>query len=286
MRVVFAFLVLFVCIAGPLAAYAQDLAPDPSRTAIMPEEQEAANKAEPKTSDQKAPATGADKVDISKASDQQIEEAQRFFKSCTKNEDLSLDHDCRCMAGEFLANRMALGDSVPAKEVYAAVRHTCAIDPNAKRDDNEQVGMGQEYTDAELDEAQEVYNSCLGNQLMRLNHDCRCMASTFLKKRKERGRIPKADEIISGLRHECKNGTEMAGYLYTDCINKPEFLPPVVTDAKKFCECYASGYAKEYESMTAENNVNTRGAIAMIVMGKCQNDQRTMSGQGAAPGSQ
>lgn len=287
MRVVFAFFILFVCLAGPTLAQAQDLAPDPSRTAIMPEEREAQRQAEAKAKAAEQAAKEAQTakstkdLDLSKASDGQIEEAQRFFKSCTKNEDLSYDHDCRCLAGEFLANRMTLGDSVPAKEVYAAVRHLCAIDPNTKRDGDEQVGLGEEYTDEELDEAQTVYKNCMSDQLMSLNHDCRCLASTFIQKRKTRGRIPKADEILATMRSECKNGTELAGYLYTDCINKPEFLPPVVSDPKKFCECYASGYAKEFEKTTVENNVNTRSAIAMIVMGTCQNDQRTMSGQGA-----
>lgn len=275
-----------------MAAHAQDLTPDPSRTAIMPEEREAQRqeeakaKAAEKAAKEAETAKNTKDLDISKASDGQIAEAQRFFKSCTKNEDLNAEHDCRCLAGEFLANRMVLGDNAPAKEVYAAVRHLCVLDPNAPRDEDEQVGLGDEYTEEELAEAEGVYKACSAELMMRLNHDCRCMASTFLQKRKERGRIPKTDEILGGMRNMCRNGTEMAGYLYTDCIGKPEFLPPVVTDAKKFCECYASGYAKEYEKSNKDNNAHTRTALALQVMGTCQNEQRTMGGQGAAKGSQ
>lgn len=270
-----------------MSAQAADLLPDPSRTAIMPEEQAAqkqreadAAEAAKKNADASA-AADTKNIDISKASDKQIAEAQRFYKSCTNNQDLSFDHDCRCMAGEFLANRMVMGDSVPAKKIYAAVRNLCTIDPNRKAQDDDAVG-GDDFTDAELEEAQAVYNQCMGDQLMKINHDCRCMASTFLQNRRQMGRIPKPDQILVSMRNVCKNGTEMAGYLYTDCINKPDFLPPAVRDAKKFCECYANGFAKEFERMNAENNVQNRSSIALIVMGTCQNDQRVMG----APGSQ
>lgn len=282
MRFFVFFLLAVFCLTG--TGFAQDLAPDPSRTVIMPEVQEEMEQKDASTAADLSKDTQATKeeaeVDFRQATDEQIKEAQRFYKSCTKNEELNKARDCRCLAGEFLAKRLVLGDSTPAKQVYAAVRHLCLPKDGTRlsSDGEGDTVKDDEFTDKELDEAQMVYNQCMGDQLMTLNHDCRCMASEFIQKRRERGRIPSYDEILASMRNSCRNGTEMAGYLYTDCINKPEFLPAGVKDVKKFCECYANGYAKEYERSTADNNINTRSAIVMIVAGECRNQQRGMEG--------
>lgn len=278
---------LFLVFAGMIFAtvpftWAQDLVPDPSRTAIMPEERAAQKEAEEKKAPEESQKKKQEsaKSDIGKATDKQLEEAQRFYKSCAKNENMNTAHDCRCLAGEYLAKRVALGNSVAAKEIYAKVRGLCIKDSDAS-EGGSGVGLGDEYTDKELEEAQEIYNQCMGDNSMKLNHDCRCMAARFLEKRKTEGRLAGGDHILVNLRNECRNGPDVAGHLYMDCIGKPEFLPIGITDPKKFCECYANDYAKEYEKFQGEINDGTRTQISMIVLGTCRNKQQEM-GTGAS----
>ncbi|MBP7758230.1 MAG: hypothetical protein KA099_01725 [Alphaproteobacteria bacterium] len=220
-----------------------------------------------------------DAVDISKASDQQINEAQRFYKACSNNEQLSLQHDCKCLAGEYLVARMSRGDEASHKQVFSDVRALCLKNSEDKSALNSDQGEErEEFTEAEVKEANYVFEWCQADAYMPIYHDCKCLASEFVAKRKELGRLPSRDSILSTLKGVCLNGTQMAGFLYKDCISKPALLPLHLKNVKKFCECYANQFAKGFEGLEGTRvSSNSTGALARMTMSKCQNEQRTFT---------
>jgi len=218
------------------------------------------------------------KSDFSKATDLQIEEAQNFYKSCKKNEDLSSVHDCRCLAGEYLASRMALGEGASSREVFSKVKALCIKDSeNGEALSPDESTGTSEYTDEQIDEAQDVYEMCRKHSVMSVKHDCRCMASEFIQLRKEKGRLVDQLELLVYIRGKCYNGTSVAGSIYSDCISNPDMLPPLVKNAKAFCECYANEYAKAYEDRKTEMYISDAKNLALVLMGSCQHKQREFS---------
>lgn len=229
----------------------------------------------------KVPETTKEGADISKATDGQIDEAQRFYKACSDNEQMNSQHDCKCLAGEYLVARISRGDAASHKQVFSDIRKLCLKTPEDKSDlaDEEEADPGkEEFTEAEIKEATQVYEWCKADTFMPLYHDCKCLASEFVTKRREMGRLPNWAHVVSELKNKCLDGTQMAGYLYNDCITKPNMLPMHIKDVKKFCECYASKFSKNYEGLEGGNvSINETGAIARQSMNQCQNEQRTFT---------
>lgn len=281
---IFGFL-FFFCAVFPVQA--QDLASDLSSETSAgddpshsdTQQSDKSNKvSSAKDRESKADTSGG--VDIGKATDKQIDEAQRFYKACKNNEELSAEHDCRCLAGEFLVARMKRGDDASYKRVFADVRSLCLVDPKAKKNlgNQDSAGLGDEYTEAQVKEAQGVYLWCKNDSFMPIYYDCKCMAGEFIEKRREMGRIPNRDHVLSKLKGTCLNSTEMAGYLYSDCIKKPGQLPLRTKDPKKFCECYANEFAKGFSTLEGTDvSMNATSALAGMAMNKCQNEQRTFT---------
>lgn len=228
-------------------------------------------------SDSTQGAAGSD-VDFSKASDRQLKEAQKFFDKCEINEVLSNEHDCRCLAGEYLTARIKMGDDVSYKEVFASVRNTCPL--KGKKLDVEGPVGAEDLTDEQIEEAQKVYDRCAKDQMMRMNHDCKCLASRFIDKRKELGRLVSEEQVLLSLKNECLDGTEVSGYMYENCLANFQMLDHQIKDQRKFCECYANEYGKAYEKMT---EVTTEGKkyLATAIYGTCRNEQLEMQ---APPG--
>ncbi len=283
------FIVLFLAFTLSCAfnVYGQEYSSSTSLTKIVAESSDNGSSLEgvgdsktglPKETDQEASqARSQDKVDISKATDGQINEAQRFYKACSNNEQLNSQHDCKCLAGEYLAARISRGDDASYKQVFSDVRKLCLTNPEEKSnlDDVTSSDAKEEFTDAEITEANNVYQWCKTDTYMPLYHDCKCLASEFVMKRRELGRLPNRDHVLSELKGKCLDGTGMAGYLYKDCISKPALLPMHLKNVKKFCECYASQFSKNFEGLEGTDvSMNATGALARSSMSKCQNEQR------------
>ncbi len=283
MRSLFLIFFLLGLFAFSFSLQAQDSGDTSLRTDVLTED--ASREVAPAKQDLNATEKKPDKVspsnervDISKASDEQIYEAQKFYKACTKNEDLNEAHDCRCLAGEYLVARMTLGDKETSRKVFSRVKALCLKGPNDEGGFLDERAAGtDEYTDEQIKEAQGVYDICREHSVMKVKHDCRCFASEYIRVRKEKGRLAGQQEIFVTLRSKCYNGTAVAGHIYSDCISNPEMLPPLVKRAKDFCECYANEYAKAFENTKTEMSMADTQNLGLILMGNCQNEQRELS---------
>ena len=282
-------------------AKAQDLNADPSRTNILNDNNDSNNNGnngsagtkskppitddslnvkdnelsehelEPKSAKQVNTPLPPVKVDFKNASDEQIKEAQLFYKKCKKNATLNSQHDCRCLAGEYLGARMILGDSASYKKVFSSIKTKCLRDGNESLPEGE-VGMGEEYTDAQIKEATSVYNECKNDPFMRTDFDCRCIAANFIKKRKEMGPIADKTEVMIYIKNDCRNDVETAGYIYTKCMSGS--APMLVKNIKKYCECYAKGYATAYKKHKGKLSMAQESMLDVMARGKCSAEQR------------
>ncbi|MCB1784107.1 MAG: hypothetical protein KDI13_08920 [Alphaproteobacteria bacterium] len=195
---------------------------------------------------QSAPASSSPQKgdEFSKATDEQVAEAQKFYHECKGNEFMSQDHDCRCLAGEYLNQRISLGDDVDASVIMDKIRPLCLKDPNME------VGTGKdnlsEYSDEELKDAQRIYNMCKTNVKMQTFYDCRCLSAKYIDKRHTDGAFASDDEVLLAFKDDCKNVPEIAGYKFNTCMGADYLFVPKGARAKDFCECYGNAAATLY----------------------------------------
>jgi len=236
MRLAFFIFVFAVSFCQTDALSAQDKMTVPS---ISPE----SSSPRPPLNDKEGQTTKSDPdEDFSKATDHQLKEAQKFFDKCELNEVLSHEHDCRCLAGEYLTARMKMGDSASHKDIFASVRNTCPL-KGEKLDVEGPVGA-EELTDEQIEEAQKVYERCNKDQMMRMNHDCKCLASSFIDKRKELGRLVSEEQVLLSLKNECLDGTEVSGYMYENCLANFQMLDHQIKDQKIFASVTPTNMVK------------------------------------------
>ena len=313
------FFLTFIVMFSPAYVMAQDLAPDPSRSAVFGDEEpveevesvdvdvledETSATDDPVVTESNAPPpsdesptpvvsekpttapdqsalsdstkeSAKEKDPIARATDAQIKEAQVFFKRCSGNEMLDAQHDCRCLAVEFLSTRVQLGDSVNYKKILTSIRSSCLKTDGNQQElpDEGEAGLKEEYTDEELKEAQTVYEYCKGNAFMRRRHDCRCMSAKFLDQRQKIGRFESYELVLSSLRNDCLSGVNMAGDIYTRCISAPNAVPSGVRDVKAYCECYANSYGKEFEASSGNMSMSKEKMLGMVLAGQCASQQ-------------
>lgn len=216
-----------------------------------------------------APAAPAKKKTIyDKATDAQIKEAQAFYDFCTKDDAMLQDYNCQCAASTYLDSRIRLGDKASKREVVRTIGDKCPASKTAlddeRNDETNDKGIGapntetetpyldlSDATDAQLNEAQTVFEECKSDFIMSLNHDCRCIASSFLGKRLELGPITSKNNILASFRNICKNVVGTTGYEYTNCMADASY-DEYNTERKSICECYARKWAELYEKATVE----------------------------------
>lgn len=214
-----------------------------------------------------------------KATVTQLEESQSFLKYCEKNKVMSEERDCRCTAAAFLDARMKLGDAASRKDIMITIRNKCykfaqrpnepGVDPSSAQDP-----YFDEVTDAQLQEAQDVYLTCKDSGLMSRYHDCECMASSFLELRLQQGPIPNRDTIMLGLRDKCKNLVDSVGYEYTLCMNDVNSQHHGV-DSETYCTCYAKRWVDLFDRAQGTLGLREQVSIKASAQGYCINNAKT-----------
>lgn len=206
-----------------------------------------------KTNNKTSPPVSEEHI-FESATDEQIEEAQSYYKNCASNEVLSKRKDCKCAASSFLARRLELGDKAPASEIIAQNINTCLI--NAKENTIKNPDRARiDVTDRQMDEAQAVYDWCSQSAKVRKQKDCECFASEFLKARIESGPLREKGSILVSLKNSCQNIVDMTGAQYSVCMGGVGFTKTYdQVTRKEYCECYAKRWAKLMD--TLNNNVS------------------------------
>lgn len=202
------------------------------------------------------------------ASDDQIKEAQRFFKYCTENETLNKQKDCKCAATSYLRTRMSLGPDASPEQIMAENRNTCLFDEaNALPTDNE--ADISKYSKKEIEEAEVVYAECTASQRLSSAFDCECFASKYLEKRHKEGPVLQKDIIYNQLRTECRNVVETTGREYSLCMSNPSFRDTNGIERKSFCECYARQWGKNFEGYKGVIDKKSRRYLKMMSRSHC-----------------
>ncbi len=212
-----------------------------------------------------------EQTSFAKATDEQIEEAETFYESCTQNDSMSSLRDCKCAASEFLDTRIELGDDATIGDVMAA-----NIDKCLKNSDNAQDVYGAdnaempEVTGAQLEEAEMVFENCKSTLKLRRYYDCECYAAKFLDGRIKKGPLASKEEIIETFYSDCRNIVETTGYEYTRCMARATKRPVKGIEPKDYCECYARQWAKQFEAYQGLINFSSKGLMKERAMSYCR----------------
>ena len=206
---------------------------------------------------------------FSQASDEQIAEAQRFYRRCANNETLSAQKDCKCAAAAYLETRMVLGASASVDDIMKKNINTCLKDPKYSAVEGEAPDLSG-VTDKQMDEAEAMFAECKGSLKLSRRFDCECYASRFLSERIKQGPTAQKEQILLSFENECRNVLDSTGHEYTGCMGNPMYYPENV-EPKDFCECYARRWAKLYESYPGKINRFTTKNIRMRARAQCQN---------------
>lgn len=215
-----------------------------------------------------SPASEESQNVFAKASDDQIKEAQRFFRYCSDNQTLSTEKDCRCAATKYLETRLRLGEGATPEQIMAENRNNCLVDEADSISEDASADITK-YSETDIEEAEEVYAQCRSSQRMRSAFDCECYASKFLEKRHEEGPMMQKDTIFIQLQTECKNVVDTTGREYSLCMSNPTFERTNGIERKKFCECYARQWAKNYENFTAVVDTKSRRHLKIMSRAHC-----------------
>jgi len=109
-------------------------------------------------------------------------------------------------------------------------------------------------------EAAQYADKCSSHHKLSLLYDCQCLSVQYLDKRLERGPSVPAASIENLLGRECKDGTGMAGKLYSECLgdfnNAPKHLDP-----EEFCSCYGNSFAEMYQDLPGRMSSKLQIAI-------------------------
>ena len=213
----------------------------------------------------KATAEGKQENVFSRATDKQIEEAQKFYRKCKNNETLSERKDCKCAATSYLETRLRLGEDATVEQITAENINTCLKNEESAIDNPDKINI--EVTEKQMEEAQGIYNWCKNKKDIATKVDCECLASEFLQKRIEVGPIVGKDIILGNLDVKCKNLVGIAGQQYQQCMSSSHSTYGV--EQKKYCECYARAYTKGYETKKANQGPKMNKAFAKQAISQC-----------------
>ena len=108
-------------------------------------------------------------------------------------------------------------------------------------------------TGEQLEEAFQVSDECKSYPYTNTRYDCDCLGMTFLELRRQEGDGASAFMLTEQAKKKCPNTTEVAGMIYTSCL---EWAPAERGEGyKEFCSCYGSEYAKIYAKAPSENQL-------------------------------
>lgn len=243
------FILLLTCfslLVVPTTVTAQDLQEDTNITSQDNSETSQSISAPP-------PSDKAKNI-FSQASNNQIQEAQQFYRRCSANDVMNKTRDCRCAATAYLEIRVKLGDIATVDQIMDNMTNACLIEEeknSSKKPDIDTSKINPKY----LDEAEKIYQTCKKDGVQSTRRDCECLAAKFLDERIERGPMVNQDVIFISLRGECKNMVEHTGYEYQQCMINPIGVPFVTVVKKDFCECYARKWAQLYDAYDGEVHV-------------------------------
>jgi len=195
---------------------------------------------------------------FARASDKQIKEAQRYYKKCKSNDNLSKRKDCKCAATTYLETKLKLGDSATVEQILAENINKCLIDKKTKIENAEKIdlkGISKKY----IEEAEEAEQWCKKRPRIKTQHDCECLAAKYLEMRIDEGPIISRDEIISKITTQalCKNMVEATGAVYSECMGQSDIYFKNI-EPKKYCECYATRWSelfKDYNGVGKKSNL-------------------------------
>lgn len=207
-----------------------------------------------------------------RATDEQLAEAQKYYKLCSSNPTLSAEKDCKCAAAKYLETRLELGDTASQSDILNK-----NIDSCRKAGDETPLPKGttdySKVPKAYLEEASSVYKECSKNARVSLNVDCQCFAAEFLTKRIENGKRISRDSIITSLRSSCRNIVGTTGREYSSCMHGDMdmgFLDGVTQ--KEYCECVANEWARQYKNFKGDiDNPLAQNEMGFSARMKCRN---------------
>ncbi len=202
-----------------------------------------------------------------KASNSQIEEAQRYYRACIGNETLSTRKNCKCATTRYLEARLEMGSAVSIDAILDRISGTCMKGENTAPLKNPAMSK---ITDKQKAEAIDVYQDCRVNPDLRDHFKCDCLASHFLDKRIEHGPFVGRGQIISELGNECRNVTQKTGKAYTKCIEKPIFFDLKNVEKSVYCECKAREFGKIYKDYTKRIDSRSEALIEGQAAGRCR----------------
>lgn len=110
------------------------------------------------------------------------------------------------------------------------------------QDEQKNIVPERDPTRQELDEMQAVYDRCT-RRFHSQYLDCRCVAVKFLDQRMREGQEPPRRLLLNRVYDQCPATAAVAGKTYNRCLNWASMMR---RDFKRFCECYANHYARNF----------------------------------------
>ncbi len=212
---------------------------------------------------------------LSKASDEQIEEAAKFYDLCMKNDSMSNIRDCKCASSEFLDKRIELGDEATISDIMAANVDKCLKDGQDVEDiyGTKTKSDLPKITKAQLEEAQMVFDQCKSSLKISRFYDCECYAAKYLDARIEKGPLASKEGIIETFISDCRNIVETTGYEYTRCMAMTTKRPVKNIEPKDYCECYAGQWAKHFEAYQGLINFSSKNLMKERAIAYCRRNE-------------
>ncbi len=210
--------------------------------------------------------TEKDETIFAKATNEQLEEAERFYDACSKNETMSTMKNCKCAASEYLQKRIELGDDATVKEILSANADKCLINASNPPYDDKEIDLSN-VTDAQIKEAEEILQECKSTLKINQLYDCECYAARYLDARIKLGPFASKEIIIGSFSSECRNIVDSTGHEYTRCMAITTKRPVKNIEPKDFCECYARQWGKYFKAhqgridLSARNNMKLRAKL-------------------------
>lgn len=192
------------------------------------------------------------------ATDDQLQEAQQFYRKCEKNDALKAQKNCKCAAAEYLKTRINLAPNATPRQIIAVNRNTCLNDKKQHEISQDSPSIDfSNVTNKQLDEVEAVYQHCTSNPRMKRDFDCECLSASFLEKRLELGPLVNWDSMFIKLRNQCKNVVATTGAEYSYCMKRFGKMYAENMEPKEYCECYARKWAELFESETKNDLTHT-----------------------------
>ena len=212
------------------------------------------------------------------ATDDQLQEAQQFYRKCEKNDTLKAQKNCKCAAAEYLKTRINLAPSATPRQIIAINRNTCLIETERYEisEDKPTIDFSN-VTNKQLDEVEAVYQHCISKRSMGSQFNCECLSANFLDKRLELGPLVKWDAIFLRLRNQCRNVIETTGAEYTICMSRFGKVNAKYMEPKEYCECYARKWAELFENEQGGDLTHSRKkSMKSLARGLCIDEDRAL----------